>query len=93
MLIGWIMVLVSIFYYSTFAQSGKLYAHGNFGWSYMISLSLIYLFASVKFFEMFKEMESTKRYIILSVFLFQTFIGAYYFFQILMGGTSIFIRL
>jgi hypothetical protein len=93
MLIGWIMVLVSIFYYSTFAQSGKLYAHGNFGWSYMISLSLIYLFASVKFFEMFKEMESTKRYIILSVFLFQTFIGAYYFFQILMGEHPLFIRL
>jgi hypothetical protein len=35
----------SISIYILFAQSGKFYTHANFGWSYAVSLSLLYFFS------------------------------------------------
>jgi len=90
-LIGWIMVFISIFYYATFAQSGRFYSHGNFGWSYMIAMSLLYLFSIVKFFTRYSSLHIIKRFSLTALLAIQTLIGIFYFIQILMGKNPLFI--
>jgi hypothetical protein len=84
-LLSWIMVIVGIVYYAVFAQTGRFYAHGNFGWSYMIAMSLLYLFSIVKFFEIFHRIASWKRYPLLMLLLVQTAIGIFYLEKLLLG--------
>jgi hypothetical protein len=92
-LISWIMIFVSVIYYATFAQTGRFYSHGNFGWSYMIAMSLLYLFSIVKFFEIYESLHFIKK-IILSVLLFlQTIIGVYYLYHILIGQNPLYIAI
>jgi len=92
-LIGWIMTFISIIYYATFAQTGRFYSHGNFGWSYMIAMSLLYLFSIVKFFEFYSILHPLKRYLLTLLLSIQTLIGIYYFIHILMGQHPLYITI
>jgi hypothetical protein len=90
-LISWLMIFIGIFYYAVFAQTGRFYSHGNFGWSYMIAMSILYLFSITKFFEVFKELKPWKRYTIFSLLVIQVIIGIYYFYKVLQGQNPIYI--
>ena len=92
-LISWIMTFISIIYYATFAQSGRFYSHGNFGWSYMIAMSLLYVFSIVKFFEIYNHLHTLKKYILLPILILQTIIGIYYLIHILIGQNPIYIKI
>jgi len=91
MLIGWIMTFIGIFYYATFAQSGRFYSHGNFAWSYMIAMSLLYLFSIVKFFGIYPTLHPFKRYFLVLLLGTQTLIGIYYFIHVLIGQHPLYI--
>lgn len=93
LLFSWIMVAQGIVLYSLFAQTGKYYSHGNFGWSYMIALSFIYLFSIVKFFEIHKHIALFKRILLYLLLSIQTMIGIYYFIKVLQGLNPMYISL
>ncbi len=92
-LISWIQIVVSLILYTCLAQSGKYYGHGNFGWSYAIAMSLLYLFSIVKFFEIYSEMTKIKRYLLLLLLVLQVMIGLYFFMQIAEGYRVLFISI
>jgi len=93
LLIGWIMTFIGVFYYATFAQSGRFYSHGNFGWSYLIAMSLLYLFSIVKFFGIYSTLHPLKRYPLALMLGIQTTIGIYYFTHVLMGQNPLYISI
>jgi hypothetical protein len=92
-LISWIMIFISIAYYATFAQTGRFYTHGNFGWSYTIAMSLLYLFSIVKYFEIYTSLHIIKRVILNTLLLVQTIIGIYYLYHILIGQNPLYIAI
>ena len=92
-LLSWIMTFISIIYYAIFAQTGRFYSHGNFGWSYMIAMSLLYLFSIVHFFKIFRTIPFIKRYFLMILLVLQTAIGLYYFIHVLMGYNPLYIKI
>jgi len=92
-MLSWLMVFVGMFYYAVFAQTGRFYSHGNFGWSYMIAVSLLYLFSIVKFFEIFSIMPTWKRIFLSALLLIQTGIGGYYLLKVLEGQNPLYIAI
>jgi len=83
--LAWIMTFVSIGYAAVFAESGPRYNHGNFFWSYMISLSLLYVFVLTDYFKHFIEMNKLSKIIINLILLWQIAVGVYYFVRIMEG--------
>lgn len=92
-MLSWLQVFIGIFLFALFAQTGKYYYHGNFGWSYMLAMSLLYLFAIVKYFERYGQMHPLKRYVLLLLFLVQVGIGGYYFFRVFQGQNPLYIAI
>jgi len=84
-LLSWLLVAVSIFYYALFAQEGKHYTDGNFGWSYMISMSFLYLFTIVDFFDNTRMMSLPVKYILFILLAIQLSIGLIYFTRLCRG--------
>ena len=92
-LLSWIMILIGMIYYAVFAQSGRFYSHGNFGWSYMIAMSLLYLFSIIKYFEIYTSLSLWKRYTLMSLLIVQTTIGLDYLYKILLGQHPLYISI
>ena len=74
----WLMVLFSLILFSCFAESGKYYRDGNFSWSWMISLGLIYIFTIIEYFKQYFVMPAVVRYPLLAMILYQVYVGWYY---------------
>ena len=91
-MISWIMIFISIIYYTLFAQTGRFYSHANFSWSYMIAMSLLYLFSIVRFFTIYYDLSKFKRYTLLILLMVQTLIGIYYLVHMLMGQNPLYIN-
>ena len=92
-LFSWIQIIIGIFYYAVFAQTGKYYLHGNFGWSYVLAMSILYLFSIIKFFQMYNDIQKFKKYVLLLLLFMQVFIGFYYFIKILEGQNPMYIAI
>jgi len=92
-LLSWIMTFIGIAYYATFAETGRFYSHGNFGWSYMIAMSLLYLFSIIKYFEIYTSLSVWIRYTLTSLLIVQTIIGLDYLYKILLGQNPLYISL
>ena len=92
-LLSWIMTSIGIAYYALFAETGRYYTHGNFGWSYMIAMSLLYLFSIIKFFQIFTSLTLWKRYFLLILLIIQTSIGVEYLYKILLGQNPLYISI
>lgn len=92
-LLSWLQIFIGIAFYAFFAQTGRYYSHGNFGWSYVLAMSLLYLFSIVKFFEVYKQIHRFKRYLLLFLLIIQVLIGIYYFAKILQGQNPIWIAI
>ncbi len=91
LLLSWIQVLFGIVLYAVFAEKGAHYSHGNFGWSYRIALSMLYLFSIIEFSKVFFILTKWKRFLLLFILLIQVFIGIYYLIRILQGQNPIYI--
>jgi hypothetical protein len=87
------MVLIGIIYYSSFAQTGRFYFHGNFGWSYMIALSILYLFSIIEFFKLYPTLNWYKKYPLLALLIFQLIVGIVYFYGIFKGENPLFVSI
>ncbi len=74
----WLLVLFSTILFACFAESGKRYSDGNFSWSWMISLSLIYIFTIIEYFKQYFTMQGIIRYPLLTIMLYQVYIGWYF---------------
>ncbi len=92
-LLSWLMTFIGIAYYALFAQTGRYYSHGNFGWSYMIALSLLYLFSIIKYFEIYTTLSAWKRYTLTTLLSLQTVIGLVYLYKVLLGQNPLYISL
>ena len=74
----WLLVLFSLILFACFAESGKRYSDGNFSWSWMISLSLIYIFTIIEYFKQYFTMPGIVRYPLLAMMLYQVYVGWYF---------------
>lgn len=92
-LLSCLQIFIGIIFYAFFAQTGKYYLHGNFSWSYLLAMSLLYLFSIVKYFELYKQMHKFKKYLLLSLLLIQVSIGIYYFVKVLQGQNPLYISI
>ena len=81
----WLLVLFSTIIFSCFAESGKRYADGNFSWSWMISLGLIYIFTIIEYFRQYRKMLPLVRYSLLILILYQVYVGWYYLIEMFNG--------
>jgi hypothetical protein len=75
---SWLLVLFSMILFACFAESGRHYSDGNFGWSWNISLSLIYIFTIIEYFKQYYMMPPVTRYSLLAVVLYQLYVGWYF---------------
>ena len=87
----WLLVLFSMILFSCFAQDGRHYSDGNFGWSWNISLSLIYIFTIIEYFKQYYSMRPIVRYSLLAIILYQVYIG-WYFLIGMVGGVQYIMR-
>jgi len=92
-LLSWLQTFLGIVYFACFAQSGHYYSHGNFGWSYMIAMSLLYLFSIVRFAEIFDKIVLWKRMGLFALLAVQTGVGIYYLVKVLEGQNPIYIAI
>ena len=74
----WLLVLFSTILFACFAEGGKRYSDGNFSWSWMISLSLIYIFTIIEYFKQYSTMPGIVRYPLLTMMLYQVYVGWYF---------------
>jgi len=74
----WLLVLFSTILFACFAESGERYIDGNFSWSWMISLSLIYIFTIIEYFKQYYTMPPLVRYPLLTMMLYQVYVGWYF---------------
>ena len=75
---SWLLVLFSMILFACFAESGRHYSDGNFGWSWNISLSLIYIFTIIEYFKQYYMMPPLIRYSLLAIMLYQLYVGWYF---------------
>ena len=82
---SWILVIISIIYAAVFAESGDRMYHGNFFWSYMISLSIIYIFVIADYLTT-KDISSKYKKMVLNIILiWQVLIGIYCYIWVMRG--------
>jgi len=74
----WLLILFSTILFACFAEGGKRYSDGNFSWSWMISLSLIYIFTIIEYFKQYSNMPGVVRYPLLAMMLYQVYVGWYF---------------
>jgi len=81
----WLITLVSIGYAAIFAESGPRYNHGNFFWSYMISLSLLYVVTIADYFKRMNHINRMSKIILNTVLIWQITVGVYYLVRFMEG--------
>ena len=91
--LSWLMVFFGILYYALFAQSGKYYSHGNFGWSYMIAMSFLYLFTIIEYVRIYFKIKGWKRCILSPLLGIQAVTGIYYLLKVLQGQNPLYISI
>ncbi len=75
---SWLLVLFSTILFTCFAESGSRYSDGNFSWSWMASLSFLYIFTLIEYFKQYYVMPAIIRYPLLAVILYQLYVGWYF---------------
>jgi len=86
LVLTWFMTFISIIYAAFLAEEGDRFYHGNFFWSYMISLSLLYVFTLIDYFKNITDIKPYIKIFLNIVLLWQVFVGLYYFIAIIMTG-------
>jgi hypothetical protein len=79
------MTFVSIAYAAFLAESGPRFNHGNFFWSYMISLSLLYVFSLIDYFKNMVHIKPFIKLFLNIILSWQILVGLFYFIKIMIG--------
>ncbi len=87
LLFSWVMLIISIIIFSIFAEEGSRYYHLNFGWSYNLALSILYVFSIISYFSIYEKIKSISKSILNIILCIQIITGIYYLYTILIGGT------
>jgi hypothetical protein len=85
LVLTWIMTFVSIAYAAFLAESGPRFNHGNFFWSYMISLSLLYVFSLIDYFKNMVHIKPFIKLFLNIILSWQILVGLFYFIKIMIG--------
>ena len=85
LMLTWIMTFISIIYAAFLAESGPRFYHGNFFWSYMVSLSLLYVFTLIDYFKYISNIKPSIKVLLNIVLLWQILVGLFYFIKLMMG--------
>ena len=91
LILAWLQTIFGIILYALFAEKGAHYSHGNFGWSYRIAMSILYIFSIIEFIKVFFLLEIKRRIFLLIILFIQIWIGIYYLVHILMGQNPLYI--
>jgi len=86
LLLTWIMTFISIVYAAFLAEEGPRFYHGNFFWSYMVSLSLLYVFTLIDYYRNITYINSRAKLLLNIILSWQILVGLYYFIAIIMTG-------
>ena len=89
LIVSWIMILFSILYAAFLAEKGPRFYHFNFSWSYMISLSLLYVFTFVDYLKNIVQIKTRIKFLLNIIVVWQLIVGTYYFYTILLGKTYV----
>jgi hypothetical protein len=89
LLISWGMVFSGLIIAMLFAEKGERYLDGNFMWGYILALFYLYLFSVISFVQYWEKISVTKRYFMLSVWIYQTVVGVVYLAKILNGESIV----
>lgn len=85
LLLSWYQVGFGMVLFACFAETGERYLHANFGWSYMIAMSMLYLFSILEFVKSFNTLRISEKTILAAILTIQVAVGIYYFKNILEG--------
>ncbi len=85
LLLSWIMTFISIGYAAFLAEEGARFYHGNFFWSYMISLSLLYVFTLIDYIKNITYINPHIKLFLNIILSWQVLIGVFYFIKIMAG--------
>ncbi len=81
----WFMTFISIIYAAFLAEQGPRFYHGNFFWSYMISLALLYVFTIIDYFKNIPYINKYIKLFLNAIILWQVLIGLLYFIKLMQG--------
>ncbi len=81
----WFMTFISILYAAFLAEEGPRFYHGNFFWSYMVSLALLYAFILIDYFKNMPYINKYKKLFLNAILLWQVIIGLLYFIKLMQG--------
>ena len=86
LILTWIITFISIAYAAFLAEDGPRFYHGNFFWSYMIALSLLYVFTLIDYIKYLADIKPSIRILLNMILLWQIAVGLFYFIQLMLGG-------
>lgn len=81
-----LLLLISITLFAIFAESGKKFLHGNFGWSYTIAQQIVFLSLIIDFYKQYGSINMISKNLLLIALSLQIVDGLYYFIKIFSGG-------
>ncbi len=85
LLLSWIMTFISIGYAAFLAEEGARFYHGNFFWSYMVSLSLLYVFTLIDYIKNITYINPHIKLFLNIILSWQVLVGVFYFIKIMSG--------
>jgi hypothetical protein len=84
LLLAWALVASGMTIFILFAESGARFTHGNFGWGYQISLTVLFVFAIRSYFNHWQMHRTGSGFALATVLLISHALsGIYYVYQIL----------
>lgn len=85
LVISWLMMVCSIVIAALLAESGPRYSHGNFMWSYHLSMSILYVFTFLNYIKEQKEIKRHQKIFLNITLCYQFYVGILYLNIILTG--------
>jgi hypothetical protein len=88
---SWILFIIGLLIFGLLCETGYRRNHGNFGWTYMFCLNILFLYSTIAFLRWIADIHKKTRafkivlYICFLVFLLHLFSGIYYVKYLLSG--------
>jgi hypothetical protein len=82
-----IMMIGAIVVFALFAESGSRMYHGNFGWSYIISMKIAYLSFLIDMVNNFDKIKYALKVIFIGAIVLHLASGFFYFYKVFLGNS------
>lgn len=88
LIFSWILMLLGIILFAFYAENNSYsYRCANFMWSYLIAMSMLYIFTFIEYIKQYNKLSSFVKYSLLILISIQEITGLYYVINILCGGS------